>query len=833
MSHGLERRVSEPLVERRVEEEPRLAVEVFEPLRREVGQRDEAGGIRERHQAQVVDPADPGEQELQPRMLRRKIGVGAEPVEGCHRRRGVLLDPAGIHQERELVAARLDARHGERLRSRPVLGRSEQDLGGPPHAHPVPDRSGRIGRDRHEPVEGRVAADAAIHLGQVAGVGLLPLPFESPGHRIQRALGQAAGRQSSRRDPLPAIGHLQVADIQQRADDAGRARREGERAADPLLVLVARVDDDRRREEGGEQARVHEPGDLGERLHRHDVHGVLAAGLPHPAVDEQRRIERGPHLHVAATGRGGDQRLEHRLAVFAATVEAGLAEEQVDEHVRPAVGGEGRDLGGVGGQPLAPRGGRVPLEPGSADRGRLDGRVVSELELPPLRHPRRGDTFLVGDRDPGLVDGEVAGEQAVDRQQELLPVEEGPLIEGPAALRREHRREDEGGALKNRLAERGRLRAAAAQAPELGRPARLPGRPLPLVEFAERRPLAGLVDLVVPGVLVPAVGRDDVGPEHRPGPRRERRQALLHELGIAHDRVVVDHGDEAGPEHVAGMGVADVVALGEAEVFAREQERHVGRGGEQLAGPGDRRRLGAVVDHDDVHPAVAGREPPQRGHAAGRDLGLVELQHHERERLGGLRPRGQHRGRDRRRIGERNDTVPELADGPALIEPEPVAGGRQPRDRRDMLEQEAVRGVGHVTTEQRAEPRPSVLEHGRVSGRHACGRRGGGGRLRHGPPPGGLGHERRRRLLEGRIAVPHVGLEVRSLGPLVPGVDEHELPLGRLLPLHLLDDAPQPAAVERRRGVDPGRGPLHPTGRVVPAGHHAAVERIVGRRSGE
>ena len=58
------------------------------------------------------------------------------------------------------------------------------------------------------------------------------------------------------------------------------------------------------------------------------------------------------------------------------------------------------------------------------------------------------------------------------------------------------------------------------------------------------------------------------------------------------------------------MGVADVVALGKAEVFAREQERHIGHSGKQLAGPKHRRRLRAVVDHDNMHPAMAGREPP-------------------------------------------------------------------------------------------------------------------------------------------------------------------------------------------------------------------------------
>ena len=214
MGHGLKRRVSKPLVEGRVEEEPRLAVEVFKPLRREVGQRDEAGGMRERFQAQVVDPADPDEHELQPRILSREAGVRGEPIEGRHSRGSVFLDPAGVDQERKLSPARLDSRYGEGLGGGPGFGRREQDLGGPPRTHPVPDRSGRIGRDRHEPVEGWVAADAAIHLGQVAGMGLLPLPFESPGRRSQRALRPAASRQSSRRDPLPVTGHLLVADIQ-------------------------------------------------------------------------------------------------------------------------------------------------------------------------------------------------------------------------------------------------------------------------------------------------------------------------------------------------------------------------------------------------------------------------------------------------------------------------------------------------------------------------------------------------------------------------------------------------------------------------------------------
>ena len=205
-----------------------------------------------------------------------------------------------------------------------------------------------------------------------------------------------------------------------------------------------------------------------------------------------------------------------------------------------------------------------------AEPGRLDDRVVAQRELGSLRHPRRGHALFVSDHDPGVVDDAVAGQQAVNRQQKLLPVEKRSLVEGLRPLRREHRREDIRGPLEDRLVKRCRLGAAAAQAAKLGRPTRLPSSPLPLVEFAEGRPLAGVVNLVVPGVLVPAVGRDDVGAEHRPGPLGERRQALAHELGVAHDRVIVDHGDEAGPEHVAGMGVADVIAPGEAEVFARK-----------------------------------------------------------------------------------------------------------------------------------------------------------------------------------------------------------------------------------------------------------------------
>ena len=182
--------------------------------------------------------------------------------------------------------------------------------------------------------------------------------------------------------------------------------------------------------------------------------------------------------------------------------------------MRPAVGGEGRDLTGVGLEPLPAQGSLVTLEPHLAEPGRLDDRVVAERELGSLRHPRRGHPLFVGDHDPGVVDDAVAGQQAVNRQQKLLPVEKRPLVEGLRPLRREHRREDIRGPLKDRLVKRCRLGAAAAQPAKLSRPSRLPGRPLPLVEFAERRPLAGLVDLVVPRVLVPAVGRDDVGPEH-------------------------------------------------------------------------------------------------------------------------------------------------------------------------------------------------------------------------------------------------------------------------------------------------------------------------------
>ena len=84
--------------------------------------RAEAGGMRERHQAQVVDPADPDEHELQPRILRREAGVRAESIEGGHSRGSVFLDPAGVDEERKLSPARLDARYGEGLGGGPVFG---------------------------------------------------------------------------------------------------------------------------------------------------------------------------------------------------------------------------------------------------------------------------------------------------------------------------------------------------------------------------------------------------------------------------------------------------------------------------------------------------------------------------------------------------------------------------------------------------------------------------------------------------------------------------------------------------------------------------------------
>ena len=157
------------------------------------------------------------------------------------------------------------------------------------------------------------------------------------------------------------------------------------------------------------------------------------------------------------------------------------------------------------------------------------------------------------------------------------------------------------------------------------------------------------------------------------------------------------------------MGVADVVALGEAEIFAREQERHIGHSGKQLAGPGDRRRLGTVVDHDNMHPAKAGREPPQRGHAAGRDLGLIELEHDERERVSSLRPRCEHRGGDGRGIVEGDDVWADLTGGPARVEEQPQTGSPQPRDRRDLLQQEAVRALGQLAAKQHAESRSAVF----------------------------------------------------------------------------------------------------------------------------
>jgi len=362
------------------------------------------------------------------------------------------------------------------------------------------------------------------------------------------------------------------------------------------------------------------------------VDAMVAARLPHPVVDEQRRVDGRPELHVTAAGGRGDEGLEDGLSVFAAAVRPRLAEEQVDEHVRPAVTDEPRYGGVVGLQAGAAGRRREPLQPGPADRGRLDHGAIPVLDLAAFRKFRRRHTLLVGDDDPRVVHGRVPREQTVDRQQKLLTVEESPFVENLFPLGREDGGENEGRTLEDRLSQAGGLGAAVAEAAKLRRAARQPGVPLPLVEPAKRGPLVGLVYVVRPGVLAPAVGRDDVRAENRPGLFRKRGQALLDERGILDDGVVVDDRDEVGAEHVTGMPIADVVAPGEAEVLVRDQERHVGHAGKRLPRADDGGRRRAVVHHHDVDAAGRAREPPQRGDAAEGDLGLVVLQDDEHER---------------------------------------------------------------------------------------------------------------------------------------------------------------------------------------------------------
>ena len=297
-------------------------------------------------------------------------------------------------------------------------------------------------------------------------------------------------------------------------------------------------------------------------------------------------------------------------------------------------------------------------------------------------------------------------------------------------------------------------------------------------------------------------------------------------MNVVDHRVVVDHGDELRPEHIASVAVADVVAAGEAEILLRADERDAGAIPEQLLRAGHGGRLGAVVDHDHMHGPTGAVEPLERFEAAGRHLRLVVLQHDKGKRLLGIAsgqlPGG---GQIGRRV-EGDAAAGDPAGWSALLEQEFVAGGREGRERGQVIGEKLMaageeRIVLRLAAEEQPQPGPAVIPHGRMAGRRQAGRSSRLALDRHLP-----GQQGRGRLLEVAVAVPRVGLEMRALGPFVPGVDEHELPLGGLLPLHPLDRAPQPAAVELGRGVCPDGGPLHPPGGVVPARHQAAEERV-------
>ena len=115
-----------------------------------------------------------------------------------------------------------------------------------------------------------------------------------------------------------------------------------------------------------------------------------------------------------------------------------------------------------------------------------------------------------------------------------------------------------------------------------------------------------------------------------------------------------------------------------------------------------------------------------------------------------------------------------------------------------------------------------VDEDGTVGGGEPLLERRGSG-FENGRGPGVRGHrspvsssQRRPRLFEVAIAVPDIGLQMAPFGPFVPGVDEHQPPLGGLLAAGAGDRAAQPPAIRLGRRMDPGRAPFHPPGRVVP-----------------
>src|SRR4029079_10680835 len=85
---------------------------------------------------------------------------------------------------------------------------------------------------------------------------------------------------------------------------------------------------------------------------------------------------------------------------------------------------------------------------------------------------------------------------------------------------------------------------------------------------------------------------------------------------------------------------------------------------------------------------------------------------------------------------------------------------------------------------------------------------------------------------EKRPAVTRIGLEMTSLPPLVPCVDEDQ-PLALARRTYLLAQGGAPASVVGGLRVDEYVRPVRPARRIVPSGHDAAKQPIRRLRTGE
>ena len=517
----------------------------------------------------------------------------------------------------------------------------------------------------------------------------------------------------------------------------------------------------------------------------------------------ERRVEGGPDGNIAAGGRGCGQAVEHRLAVLAAAVIARLAEEQVHEHMPPRSGHDSRQRLAAAVEWLAAAGGCEVVELPGSDASSQRRVLVAEPHLRGAGEGPGGDALLVQDLDLGRVGHEVARQQRGDSKQKLLAVERRSLVEQGRHAPDEDRREDDRCPLQNRIGHERRLGRPSAEPAEPRLAAPLEVGPILVVHRREPPPFTRAVASVVPRVLPPAVGRDDVGAEHRAGGLAKQPLAAEDEVGLLDPRVVVDHGDERGAESVAGVGVAHIVAAGEAEVRARLQELDFGHRGDRRSRGLDYLERRAIVDHDNPHRPPA-FEPPQRLKTPGRDVKAAKLEHDEAE--GGVRVVAQ---QNSQRVGQVAAVIEGRLDAAGFgqdaagLDPEPAPGcGQLPHERR-VIGEEAVSLAGGFAADKCCDQRPGVLSQlGRIV-RQRVGGGGGGdggrrGRRRSNRPDRRRQAERCGRLVEEGVAVPGVGLEVGALGPLVPGVDEHEPVLGRLLADGAVDRRPQPGAVAGR-----------------------------------